>query len=143
MMTTFLESFLSGIRPDDLSLMYSDALSFFWCCSSPDFLYRIQIYKRDHRVSISATRCENDFLVWGKFLTLQKLDDSSISIAEIDLKIKPPVHQSLREIPIQTPQFGTMVKYTCLSPVEELYDDTLGQFIGNIPKSECHWNGTW
>ena len=90
-------------------------------------------------------RCENDSSVYGRFLTLQKLDDSDISIAEIDFKIKPLVQQSLKHIPIQTPGFGTMVKYMCPSPVEELYDDTLGDFNfnGPNPKSECQWNGTW
>ena len=90
-----------------------------------------------------TSRCENDQPLYGRFLTLQKLDDSAISIAEIDIKIKPPIKARLREIPIPTPGFGTMVKYMCPSPVEELYDDTLGDFIGSIPTSECQWNGTW
>lgn len=88
-------------------------------------------------------RCENDQPIYGRFLTLQKLDDSAISIAEIDFKIRPWVKENLREIPIPTPGFGTTVKYMCPSPVEELYDYTLGEFIGTIPKSECQWNGTW
>ena len=98
---------------------------------------------RHYCIHILISRCKNDTPVWGRFLTLQKLDNSLISIAEIDIKVKPPIKASLRSIPVLNPGYGTKVEYTCSSPVEELYDDVQGNFIWSTPESECRWNGNW
>ena len=98
---------------------------------------------RHYYIHILTSRCNNDTPVWGRFLTLQKLDNSVISIAEIDIKVKPPIKTSLGSIPVLNPGYGTIVEYTCSSPVEELYDYVNGYFTWSKPQSVCQWNGTW